>query len=145
MWAWRPWSSGPLRRKREPIQEGCAFFSFSPYASFYYREMSKAKNQKPAPTGDWPAEEIRRVGYRVVDLIAKHLSSLPKRPVFQPFPQDLANRFLDGSAGPESGASADEILDQFAAEIEPYPFGNGHSRFYGWVNSPPARMGVFAE
>src|SRR6266478_1325293 len=105
--------------------------------------MSKATKQSPHEA--WPVEEIRRVGYRVVDLIADHLSSLPSRPVFQPFPQDLANRFLDGSAGPESGASADEILDQFAAEIEPYPFGNGHPRFYGWVNSPPTVMGVFAE
>jgi aromatic-L-amino-acid/L-tryptophan decarboxylase len=30
-------------------------------------------------------------------------------------------------------------------DIEPYPFGNGHPRFYGWVNSPPAVMGIFAE
>jgi glutamate/tyrosine decarboxylase-like PLP-dependent enzyme len=29
--------------------------------------------------------------------------------------------------------------------IEPYPFGNGHPRFWGWVNSPPAVMGVFAD
>lgn len=29
--------------------------------------------------------------------------------------------------------------------VEPYPFGNGHPRFYGWVNSPPALMGVFAD
>jgi glutamate/tyrosine decarboxylase-like PLP-dependent enzyme len=29
--------------------------------------------------------------------------------------------------------------------VEPYPFGNGHPRFYGWVNSPPSVIGVFAE
>src|SRR5258708_5069496 len=94
---------------------------------------------------NWTAEEIRRVGYRVVDLIAEHLSKLPEEPVFQPFPRELAGRYLDASAPPELGATADEILDQFAAEIEPYPFGNGHPRFYGWVNSPPAVMGVFAD
>jgi glutamate/tyrosine decarboxylase-like PLP-dependent enzyme len=90
-------------------------------------------------------EEIRRVGYRVVDLIVEHLSKLPEKPVFRPFPPDLAERYTAPSAPPELGASADEILDQFAAEIEPYPFGNGHPRFYGWVNSPPAVMGVFAD
>src|SRR5258708_5260522 len=94
---------------------------------------------------NWTAEEIRRVGYRVVDLIAEHLSKLPEEPVFQPFPRELAGRYLDASAPPELGATADEILDQFAAEIEPYPFGNGHPRFYGWINSPPAVMGVFAD
>ena len=44
-----------------------------------------------------------------------------------------------------SGASADAVLAEFRDTIEPYPFGNGHPRFWGWVNSPPAVMGVFAD
>ena len=91
------------------------------------------------------ADEIKRIGCRVVDLIAHHLTSLPDRPVFQPFPADLAARYLDGSPLAELGQSVDEILETFAAEIEPYPFGNGHPRFYGWVNSPPAVAGIFAD
>jgi len=90
----------------------------------------------------WPAEEIRRVGYRVVDQIAEHLASLPGRPVCQPFPAELAAR-LRTSAPPEEGADAGAVLDAFARDIEPYPFGNGHPRFFGWVNSPPAVMGIF--
>ena len=93
----------------------------------------------------WSEAEIRRIGYRVVDLIVEHLSTLPSEPVFQPLPRNLAERYTAPSALPGNGVSADEILDQFAAEIEPYPFGNGHPRFYGWVNSPPAVMGVFAD
>src|SRR5438046_9561453 len=46
---------------------------------------------------------------------------------------------------PEMGQSADEILAAFERDIAPYPFGNGHPRFYGWVNSPPVVMSVFAE
>jgi aromatic-L-amino-acid/L-tryptophan decarboxylase len=94
---------------------------------------------------EWPAEEIKRVGYRVVDLIAHHLTTLPGRPVFQAFDPALAARYLDGSAPPESGQNVDDILATFAGEIEPYPFGNGHPRFHGWVNSPPAVIGIFAE
>ncbi len=93
---------------------------------------------------EWSDEEIRRVGHRVVDLIAEHLSTLPQRPVFSPYPADLAARFLDDSV-PATGADATAILEEFAARIEPYPFGNGHPRFFGWVNSPPAVIGVFAE
>ncbi len=37
------------------------------------------------------------------------------------------------------------MLAEFRETIEPYPFGNGHPRFWGWVNSPPSVMGVFAE
>lgn len=94
---------------------------------------------------EWSADEIKRVGYRVVDLIAHHLTTLPGRPVFQPFDPDLAKEYLASSAPPGAGENADEILKAFAEQIEPFPFGNGHPRFHGWVNSPPAVMGIFAD
>jgi aromatic-L-amino-acid decarboxylase len=67
-----------------------------------------------------------------VDTIAEHLTDLPYEPVFRPFP-------------PEPASTADDILDTFLRDIEPYPFGNGHLSFYGWVNSPPVVLGIFAE
>jgi aromatic-L-amino-acid decarboxylase len=93
---------------------------------------------------EWSPEEIRRVGHRVVDLIAEHLSTLAQRPVFRPLPEDLAREYVEDGP-PLEGAEPMAILDEFAARIEPYPFGNGHPRFYGWVNSPPAVIGIFAE
>jgi len=39
---------------------------------------------------EWTADEIRRVGRLVVDLIADHLTSLPGRPAFSPMPAALA-------------------------------------------------------
>jgi aromatic-L-amino-acid decarboxylase len=93
---------------------------------------------------EWTREEIQRIGYRVIDLIADHLSTLPGEPVFQPVPPELARQFLTTPA-PVSPTSADDILRAFEQQIEPYPFGNGHPRFWGWVNSPPAVMGVFSR
>jgi aromatic-L-amino-acid/L-tryptophan decarboxylase len=99
---------------------------------------------------DWLAAEreidaeIKRVGYRAVDLIAEHVASLPYRPVFQPFPRTAAAKYLE-TPPPDHGESADEVFAAFEQEIAPYPFGNGHPRFYGWVNSPPVIMGIFAE
>src|SRR4051812_42388452 len=93
---------------------------------------------------EWSDAEIRRIGYQVVDLIADHLSGIRDRPVFQPVPSDLAHAFLPTSA-PADGASAADVLREFSETIAPYPFGNGHPRFWGWVNSPPAVMGIFAE
>ena len=92
----------------------------------------------------WTADEIRRVGRLVVDLIADHLSALPEEPVFQPVPPEHVHAFLS-TPPPQDPVSPDEILRLFQDTIEPYPFGNGHPRFWGWVNSPPAVMGVFAE
>jgi len=92
----------------------------------------------------WPADEIKRIGYRVVDMIAYHLTSLPGRPVFQPCPPDLIDDFEAGPL-PCAGQGVDALLDEFASKVASYPFGNGHPRFFGWVNSPPAVIGVFAE
>src|SRR4051795_8235018 len=96
------------------------------------------------PHNEWTRDEIRRVGRLVVDLIADHLTTLPDEPAFRPFPSDVAER-MRATPPPADGIAPDEILRTFAETIEPYPFGNGHPRFWGWVNSPPAVMGVFAE
>jgi glutamate/tyrosine decarboxylase-like PLP-dependent enzyme len=93
---------------------------------------------------DWPEEEIKRIGYRVVDIVAEHLSQLPERPVFRVYPRERAQA-LESQPLPTDGATPDHILEGFRRDVEPYPFGNGHPRFFGWVNSPPTVMGVFAE
>lgn len=92
----------------------------------------------------WTAEEIRQVGYRVVDMIAEHLTRLPDGPVFGPVPPELIDDFLTAPP-PAEGQEPGAILDEFAARVAPYPFGNGHPRFFGYVNSPPAPIGIFAE
>jgi glutamate/tyrosine decarboxylase-like PLP-dependent enzyme len=92
----------------------------------------------------WPAGEIRRVSHQVADLIADYLISLPDGPTYQPPPPALveAMRRAEWAA---HGAPADALLAEFAAQIAPYPFGNGHPRFAAWVNSPPHPLGVLAD
>jgi glutamate/tyrosine decarboxylase-like PLP-dependent enzyme len=92
----------------------------------------------------WSRDDVKRVGYQVVDLIADYLTELPERPVFQPVPPALINTLLTTPL-PEQGTDMPAILTDFAAQIAPYPFGNGHPRFWGWVNSPPAPPAIFAE
>jgi glutamate/tyrosine decarboxylase-like PLP-dependent enzyme len=93
---------------------------------------------------EWPADEIKRFGYQVVDLIADYLTTLPEEPVFRPFPPELAREML-ATPAPEEGQDGESILAELRSRVAPYPFGNGHPRFYGWVNSPPTVIGVFAE
>lgn len=93
---------------------------------------------------EWSAEEVKRFGYQVVDLIAEHLTQLPERPVWQPYPAEHADALLRAPA-PQGGQEADALLEAFASQVAPYPFGNGHPRFYAWVNSPPTVVGIFAE
>jgi len=92
----------------------------------------------------WTTEEIKRVGYQVIDLIAAYLDHLPDRPVFRPVPESLAHQFLSTPA-PVTGVDPDRILAEFRDTVAAYPFGNGHPRFWAWVNSPPVVIGVLAE
>jgi glutamate/tyrosine decarboxylase-like PLP-dependent enzyme len=104
------------------------------------REITVTRNDK----WDWSEEEIKRVGYRVVDMIAGYLTGLPDQPVFRPCPPDLIGDFSNGPM-PQGGQDVDSLLNEFALKVVSYPFGNGHPRFFGWVNPPPAIIGVFAE
>ena len=85
-----------------------------------------------------------RLGCRALDIIGDHLSGIHTRPVFQPMRPEQRAALLDQPL-PEHGVAAEAILDQFCERVLPHPMGNGHPRFFAWVNSPPAPMGILAE
>ncbi len=93
----------------------------------------------------WSAEELRRVGYQTVDLIAEHVSGIRETPVFQPVTPSTIEEFLGPDRAPETGEDADALLADIAARVLPYPFGNGHPRFYAWVNPPSTPIGIFGD
>jgi aromatic-L-amino-acid decarboxylase len=109
-----------------------------------WQSASMDPKRSPPPPETWSEEEVRRIGYRVVDVLARYLGDLASKPVFRPVPAETAQHFATEPL-PAAATSADALLDQFVEHIAPYPFGNGHPRFYGWVNSPPEVLGVFAE
>ncbi len=89
-------------------------------------------------------EEFKRLGYRAVDLAAAYLSGLPDRAVFQRMTEEQRQALMQMPM-PSAPMAGDEILQCIAERILPFPMGNGHPRFFGWVNSPPAAMAVITE
>jgi aromatic-L-amino-acid decarboxylase len=98
----------------------------------------------PAPSLALDGEEFVRVGHRAVEIAAAHLGGIAAGPVFQPMRPEERQALLDLPL-PEEGIAPDAILDIFRHTILPHPMGNGHPRFFGWVNSPPAPLGALAE
>jgi aromatic-L-amino-acid decarboxylase len=88
--------------------------------------------------------ELRRLGYRAVDLMVEHLSGLAAGPVFQPMTPDERLALLEQPL-PAEATAPDAILDQIQQQILSHPMGNGHPRFFGWINSPPVPFAALAD
>ncbi|HKW95396.1 MAG TPA: pyridoxal-dependent decarboxylase, partial [Methylomirabilota bacterium] len=105
--------------------------------------MTRPETAAPlAPALD--AARFRRLGHELVDLVADYLADLRDRPVFTPMRPAERTSLLDEALG-ESGLPPEAVLERFRTAVLPHAMGNGHPRFFGWVNSPPAPMGVLAD
>jgi len=84
---------------------------------------------------------LRTAGHELVDLLADYLEELPHGPVFRPMTRaeraGLANMRL-----PDESLEWDELLRVCRDELAAHPMGNGHPRFFAWVNSAPAPAGI---
>lgn len=87
---------------------------------------------------------FRRLGHLAVDVAADYLESLRERPVFVPMTPDERQELLTLDFS-EEGIPQEELLTILRDHIFTHPMGNGHPRFFGWVNSPPALPGILAE
>ena len=96
-----------------------------------------------APLTMDPAE-FRRLAHAAVDLVADHLSGIRERPVFTPMTPAERAALLERPL-PEVGVMPEALLDLVRREVFTHPMGNGHPRFFGWVNSPPAPVGIVAD
>jgi glutamate/tyrosine decarboxylase-like PLP-dependent enzyme len=89
-------------------------------------------------------ERFRRLAHEAVDLVADYLAGIGTAPVFQPMtPAERAT--LMQQPFDAAGVAPEAVLDRFRTAVLPHAMGNGHPRFFGWVNSPPAPIGVVAD
>lgn len=87
---------------------------------------------------------FRKLGHESIDLVADYLANIRSTPVFRPMTPAERDRLREQRL-PVEGTDGDIIIDEFARDILPFAMGNGHPRFFGWVNSPPAPIGILAE
>ena len=78
---------------------------------------------------DW--EELRRLGHRMVDEALGFLGSVRERPAWRPTPDELRARF--DAPVPRAGEGPEGAYQAFLADVRPWPLGNVHPRFWGWV------------
>ena len=91
-------------------------------------------------------ETFRSAGHELVDRIAEFLETLPDRPV-APGEEPATVRSLIGGDRPlpEDGTDAAGLIRQATELLFDHSLFNGHPRFFGYITSSPAPIGVLAD
>src|SRR5258707_11147019 len=89
-------------------------------------------------------ETFRHIGYQVIDEAASYLNGMRERQVWQSMP-DNVHKAIREQELPAEGHPFEETLAFMKHMILPFPQGNGHPRFAGWINSAPAHAGVLVK
>jgi len=95
----------------------------------------------PADAAEW--EELRQLGHRMVDEMLDYLRTVRERPVWRPVPADVRAR-LAGPA-PRTPTAAADVYEEFKRDVLPYPTGNTHPRFWGWVIGTGTPLAMLAD
>jgi aromatic-L-amino-acid/L-tryptophan decarboxylase len=100
------------------------------------------ENASMSDSFDLSPEEIRRLGHLAADAVAESREKLESRPVFGKVGADAA---LFDEPVPEEGQPIEKTLAFVREHVLPFPMGNSHPRFYGFINATADPVGVAAD
>jgi glutamate/tyrosine decarboxylase-like PLP-dependent enzyme len=91
-------------------------------------------------------EQFRTLGHNLVDRIAAFLASLRMQPVTPgEGPEEVRAALGANSRLAEEGKDPEALLQDAARLLFEHSLFNGHPRFYGYITSSPAPIGILAE
>src|ERR1700690_3711588 len=90
---------------------------------------------------DW--EAMRMLGHRMVDDMLAYLQTVRDRPAWQPMPDRVKENLKKPL--PTDPQSPEDVYHDFVENVLPYPLGNIHPRFWGWVMGNGTPFGALAE
>ena len=91
-----------------------------------------------------PEEEMRRIGYQVIDTLIHHYRTLSEKPAGgHKTAEEIAP--MIGEPIPEEGAPFDEVMKKALDDIFPNNMYLNHPRFFAWVPGPSNYISVMAD
>jgi len=106
--------------------------------------MTRSETKPPEETldpEDWDA--MRALGHRMLDDMMDYMRTVRERPVWQHAPDEVKAHF--DQPAPLDPQSPEEVYEDFLENVLPYPVGNIHPRFWGWVFGTGTVLGAFSE
>lgn len=95
----------------------------------------------PKTPEEW--DSLRELGQGMVTELVRYLQTVRERPVWQPLPDSARQRL--GQSLPAEGEGLEAAWRDFQRDVLPFPTGNIHPRFWGWVMGTGTPVGLFAE
>ena len=90
--------------------------------------------------------EFRKLGYEMVDRVADLIGSMDNRKVVEFAEPDQIRELINSdSTLPEKGEEPAKILSEATALLTKYSLYNGHPKFWGYVTSSPAPIGMLGD
>jgi aromatic-L-amino-acid decarboxylase len=93
---------------------------------------------------DLPPEEMRRLGYRVIDRIVEHWETLDSQPPVAVGDAEALRAALGGAA-PDAPGDPDAALDRLFDEVLPWTARTIHPRFFARIGSPSNFVSTLAD
>jgi len=90
---------------------------------------------------DW--NKFRALAHQMTDDILTYQQTVRQRPAWQPVPRRVERKFQ--ARLPLRGQLEKDVYGEFKQFILPYPLGNIHPRFWGWVMGNGTPMGALSE
>jgi aromatic-L-amino-acid decarboxylase len=131
--------------KREPEVVACRDL---PIEHLQGADMKTHEPSGPDPIAAEPALSMQpdaflRLGTGILDVAARLLDARGQELVGREMSEDAIRRIH--LALPADARTDEEVLSFLTSAVAPYPLGNSHPRFFGWITSAPAPIGVLAD
>ncbi len=95
----------------------------------------------PRGPADW--DELAALGHRMVDDMLAYLRGVRERRPWQPVPEATRSRF--SRPLPRQPTEAASLYEEFREHVLPYPSGNIHPRFWGFVMGTGTPLSALTE
>ncbi len=105
----------------------------------------KDPDEHPQPSDlELPPDEMRRLGYHVVDLLVDRWTNLRDGPAWQFSPRDELEPLLWGPP-PEEGRDPDQVIGEVVDRVLPKAGRIDHPRFFAFIPSSPTWPSVMGD